>query len=662
MTKVLVANRGEIACRIFATAKRIGYGTVAVYSEPDAGARHVEMADEAVALGGYTASQSYLVIEAIIEAARQTGATLIHPGYGFLSENVDFAHAVTEAGLVFVGPPPEAVAIMGSKRRAKALMQQVGVPTLPGFHGADASDSDLIAAATEIGFPVLVKASAGGGGKGMRIVSEPAALAEALAAARRESQSAFGSGELIVEKYLQDPRHIEVQVFADSHGNVVHLFDRDCSVQRRHQKILEEAPAPGLASATRDAMAAAAIEAARAVDYVGAGTVEFLVDSDESFYFLEMNTRLQVEHGITELVTGQDLVEWQLEVAQGNALPRRQEELVCSGHAIEARLYAEDPQRDFLPTVGTIGLWQQPSGDRVRVDAGIRAGDVVSIHYDPLIAKVMAWGRDRAEALARLNQALDATLITGLETNREYLRQLTRPDGPFTASAHTGFVRLHPPEEDDQAIAPHAMGAAVALLANVGAEPGRPSDPWASCDGFRLNQTLARSYELGTEQNAAMATLVYNSGRLELCINGNRYPFEAQRGNDGSVSVQLADDCRELTAVDEGEKLIIFFEGNRFILRPRCRQFQKSADDSQAADGALRSPMPGTVTSLRVSAGKRVEEGQVLAVVEAMKMEHAIVAPAAGEVVAVHVPEGATLAEGDLVVTLATGAEAANTG
>lgn len=652
MTKVLVANRGEIACRVIATAKRLGYGSVAVFSVPDAHARHVEMADESVALGGYTASESYLVIDAIIDAARRTGATLIHPGYGFLSENVDFARAVTDAGLIFVGPPPEAVAIMGSKRRAKALMEAVGVPTLPGFHGADASDSELIAAAKNIGYPVLVKASAGGGGKGMRIVWEAAALKEAIAAARREAQSAFGSGELILEKYLQNPRHIEVQVFADSQGNSVHLFDRDCSVQRRHQKILEEAPAPGLADATREAMATAAIEAARAVDYVGAGTVEFLVDADESFYFLEMNTRLQVEHGITELVAGQDLVEWQLGVAQGGVLPRRQEEIICTGHAIEARLYAEDPQRDFLPTVGTIGLWQEPSGEHVRVDAGIRASDAISIHYDPLLAKVMAWGGDRAEALARLNQALDQTLITGVETNREYLRQLTQPEGPFADWAHTGFVGLHPPKASETPLSQHAAGAAVALLAHVDRQTGPATDPWESRDGFRLNQTLEQRFELGHGDTTVTTTLVYSGRGLELCVAGRRYPFEAKRIDRGRVSVRLANDRREVTAVDEGEQITIFFEGNRFVLLPRRRQFRKSAAETQTGDGALRSPMPGTVTSLRVAAGEGVAEGQILAVVEAMKMEHAIVAPAEGVVEAVHVLEGTVLAEGDVVITL----------
>lgn len=650
--KVLVANRGEIACRVFATAKRLGFGTVAVYSAPDANARHVEMADESVALGGHTASESYLVIEAVIEAAHSTGATLVHPGYGFLSENVDFARAVADAGLIFVGPPAEAVAIMGSKREAKALMEQVGVPTLPGFHGADADDSDLAAAAKEIGLPVLVKASAGGGGKGMRIVSKAAALPEAIAAARREAQSAFGNSELIIEKYLQNPRHIEIQVFADHDGNVVHLFDRDCSVQRRHQKILEEAPAPGLSAATRDAMASAAVAAARAVDYVGAGTVEFLVDGEEAFYFLEMNTRLQVEHGITELVTGQDLVEWQLGVAQGNPLPRRQEELECTGHAIEARLYAEDPYRDFLPTVGTVDFWQEPRAEHVRVDAGIKPGDAVSIHYDPLLAKIMAWGSDRTEALARLRRALDDTLIVGVETNREYLRQLTHPGGPFTSFANTGFVGLHPPCASQHELPSHGIAATVAVLANADAGPELAPDPWASKDGFRLSQTLERRYVLDVGEDSVTATLRYRPGGLELGVGGSYRSLDARLHAHGRVSVQLADDLREVTIVDGGEQLTVFIEGERFVLRPRCRQFRKPLEEGQAAEGTLRSPMPGTVTSLRAKAGDQVEEGEVLAVVEAMKMEHAIVAPAAGTVEAVHVEKGTTLAEGDIVMTL----------
>ncbi|WP_270936671.1 acetyl-CoA carboxylase biotin carboxylase subunit, partial [Falsiroseomonas oryzae] len=440
---LLIANRGEIACRVIRTARRMGLRTVAVFSDADADAMHVAMADAAVRLGPAPARESYLNIPALLDAARATGAEAIHPGYGFLSENAEFAEACAAAGLIFVGPPPAAIRAMGSKAAAKALMERAGVPLVPGYHGEDQSDATLRAAAMRIGFPILVKASAGGGGKGMKIARDATELEEAIALARGEAVSAFGDDRLLLERYLTKPRHIEVQVFADTQGNVVHLFERDCSIQRRHQKVVEEAPAPGMSPERRAAMGKAACDAARAIGYVGAGTVEFISEGD-TFAFMEMNTRLQVEHPVTEAITGQDLVAWQLRVAAGEPLPLTQDQLRIAGHAIEVRLYAEDPARDFAPSVGTLKHLALPDGEGIRVDAGVRGGDTIPIHYDPMVAKVIAQGADREEARRRLLRALNATEVVGVRTNLPLLRAIVATPAFAAADLDTGFIARHP--------------------------------------------------------------------------------------------------------------------------------------------------------------------------------------------------------------------------
>jgi len=496
-SKILIANRGEIACRVMRTAKRLAIRTVAVYSDADEGALHVALADEAYPIGPAAARESYLSIEKILAAARASGAEAIHPGYGFLSENAEFAEACAEAGIVFIGPPAAAIRAMGSKSAAKALMEKAGVPLVPGYHGADQDAALLAKEAKKVGFPVLIKAASGGGGKGMRIVESAADFAAALASAKREAKASFGDDTVLIEKYLTRPRHIEMQIFADRHGNCVHLFERDCSVQRRHQKVVEEAPAPGMDVARRKAMGAAAIAAAKAVAYVGAGTIEFIAEGDDLF-FMEMNTRLQVEHPVTEMITGTDLVEWQLRIAAGEKLPKRQDELQISGHAIEVRLYAEDPTRDFLPATGTLHHLRVPEGDpHIRVDTGVREGDAISIHYDPMIAKLIAWGADRAAALRRLGAALDRYEIVGVTTNRDFLARLaTAPD--FAAGGvDTGIIARHrdaliPPP----AAAPPRIVAAAALSllldqaaaseAAAIASPD-PYSPWHSRQGWRLN-------------------------------------------------------------------------------------------------------------------------------------------------------------------------------
>jgi len=442
---ILIANRGEIACRIIKSCRRLGIGTVAVYSDVDVGARHVALADTAVSLGSAPATDSYLNIAAIIEAARQTGADAVHPGYGFLAENADFARACADAGLIFIGPTPEAMAAMGNKRAARELVAAAGVPVLPGYDRAEQENAHFHAAAAEIGYPVMVKAAAGGGGKGMRLVAGPDELDEALAAARRESQQAFGSDELLLEKALIRPRHVEVQVFGDRQGQIIHLGERECSIQRRHQKVIEEAPAPNLSADLRQKLGETAVLAAQTINYTNAGTVEFLLDADDNFYFLEMNTRLQVEHPVTELVTGLDLVAWQIKVAEGEPLPLTQAEITLSGHAIEARLYAENPANDFLPVTGQVALWQPPTGEGVRVDHGLQTGDEVSIYYDPLLAKIIAHGPDRKTAVRRLRRALNQSALLGLTTNLPFLRQVAGHAAFWAGELHTGFLADHFP-------------------------------------------------------------------------------------------------------------------------------------------------------------------------------------------------------------------------
>ncbi len=627
--KLLIANRGEIACRIIRTARRMGIATVAVYSDADANALHVAMADEAVRIGPPPPRESYLRGDAILAAARQTGAEAIHPGYGFLSENADFAEACAAAGIVFVGPPPAAIRAMGGKSQAKALMAEAGVPLVPGYHG-EAQDFDTLQnAAAEIGFPLLVKASAGGGGKGMRIVTEPANLWDGITAAKREAASAFGDDRVLIERYLTRPRHIEIQVFADSHGNTFSLFERDCSLQRRHQKVMEEAPAPGLSPAQRAEMGAAAVAAARAVGYVGAGTVEFISEGG-SFHFMEMNTRLQVEHPVTEAITGLDLVEWQLRVAAGEHLPWTQESLAIQGHAIEARLYAEDPTRDFLPSVGILTHLRLP--DHVRVDAGVRAGDRISPDYDPMIAKIIAHGPDRETALRRLAAALAATEVAGVQTNLSLLHRLAEHPAFRTGGVDTGFIAreaatlLAVPALPDVAIA----AAALAVLDERSAAAGH--DPWSAGDGFRLNAASERRVVLRAE---ARVIAVTDSGDGLLHWDGTGHPPGA---------------ARRLPVRITAEQVQVFVKAESFA-------FQRidplaPPDTAAAAGGRIVSPIPGRVVAVLVAAGDAVAAGQKLIVLEAMKMELSLTAPAAGIVADLRCAVGERVEEGVELVIL----------
>jgi 3-methylcrotonyl-CoA carboxylase alpha subunit len=651
---LLVANRGEIAVRIFKTARNMGLRCLAVFSEADRNALHVRVADEAFPIGPAPARESYLVGAKIIEAALAGGADAIHPGYGFLAENAEFAEAVAAAGLIFVGPPPTAIRAMGRKSAAKTLMQQAGVPLVPGYHGVDQSDSVLAGAAKSIGFPVLIKASAGGGGKGMKVVANPTDFADQLASARREAKAAFGDDTVLVERYLTRPRHIEVQVFADSHGNCVHLFERDCSVQRRHQKVIEEAPAPGLTPARRQAMGAAAIAAARAVGYVGAGTVEFIAEGDE-FYFMEMNTRLQVEHPVTEAITGQDLVAWQILVARGEALPLAQAQLAIKGHAVEARLYAEDPDKGFLPQTGRLTHLRFPDG--VRVDQGVAAGDEVTHHYDPMIAKVITHGPDRGSAIDRLAAALRATEIAGATTNRRLLSRILSHHAFAAGDVDTGFIERH----HDALFAPPAVEptrafalAALALRGREAKETWRdPADrfsPWALAGPFVPNLPARFEIILSRGEDRRKIIAETRQGATWLTLGERVIAAEASLADDGALSARL--DGAKLTAraIFSSDEVTVFFGGEDMTFRavdPR------EADlDSAHAGGKLTSPMPGTVIALFVHVAERVLKGTPLAVVEAMKMEHVIRAPHDGIVKTVNVAEGDVVAEGIELVVL----------
>ncbi|HEX7037371.1 MAG TPA: biotin carboxylase N-terminal domain-containing protein [Pseudomonadales bacterium] len=642
---LLIANRGEIACRIIRTARRLGIATVAVYSDADADAEHVRQADRAVRIGPPPAADSYLNVDALLTAARATGADAIHPGYGFLSENADFAEACEAAGIAFVGAPAAAIRAMGSKIEAKRLVAAAGAPVVPGYQGDDQSDATLTAEAERIGWPLLIKASAGGGGKGMRRVDDPAEFPAALAGARREARGAFGDDRVLLERYLTAPKHLEVQILADGAGNVLHLFERDCSVQRRHQKIIEEAPGPLVDEDLRQALGEAAVRAAAAIDYRGAGTVEFIAETAVEaetvpFFFMEMNTRLQVEHPVTEAITGLDLVEWQLRVAAGERLPMRQCDLVRHGHAIEARVYAENPRRQFLPSTGRLARVRLPND--VRVDSGIATGDAVTVHYDPMLAKVIAHGRDRADALARLDRALATTEIAGVEHNVGFLRAvLAAPafrDGRYTT---------HLVDDSGDALVP-ARGAAgwvAAALALRAAMAG--TGAWDTADGFRLNQPSAFVVELSHDGVTRRVALTAETARLD----DDEMPLGAVAVSGDSVRFRLADEVVRATVVRDGDDLFVIRGGD-------TERFRRPALDvtafAHAASGAehIASPMPGQVIALSVQAGDEVSAGQVLLVIEAMKMEHTVVAPRAGKVAAVACRVGDRVEEGVELVTL----------
>jgi 3-methylcrotonyl-CoA carboxylase alpha subunit len=644
--KILIANRGEIACRVAATAKRLGVASVAVYSDADAQAKHVAICDEAVHVGGSSAAQSYLNIAKIIDAALQTGAQAIHPGYGFLSENEAFALACENAGIVFIGPPVDAISAMGSKAAAKALMHSAAVPLVPGYHGDNQDASLLQEEADAMGYPVLLKASAGGGGKGMRVVERSADFAAALASCKREAASSFGNDRVLIEKYLLRPRHVEVQVFADRHGNAVYLFDRDCSVQRRHQKVLEEAPAPGLSDGVRRAMGEAAVAAARAVNYVGAGTVEFIMTGEGQFYFMEMNTRLQVEHPVTEMVTGLDLVEWQLRVASGETLPLSQDELRVTGHALEARIYAENPSRGFLPSTGTLKHMRMPdavefvTGGRVRVDSGVREGDTITPFYDPMIAKLIVHGRDRDDALQLMARALHGCEIVGPQTNIEFLHRIVKSE-PFTAGdLDTGLIERH----HDALFAPSAVPvdhtlalACAALLSREGGE-AHGTSPWDALSHWRMSGGYRQDLNwraVGSDgELLAVFTRDSTSGHADnkqLELFGKTHVFDWAHAGEPHAFVVLIGDTRIKGRVFiDGDIFHVFYQGET-----RAFEWQNllaHAADAEHGEGRLTAPMPGKVIAVLVEAGASVEKGAPLLVMEAMKMEHTIVAPAAGTV------------------------------
>lgn len=653
---LLIANRGEIACRIIQTARRMGIRTVAVFSDADADALHVRMADTAIRLGPAPASESYLDIDKVIDAARQAGADAIHPGYGFLSERASFARAVDKAGLIFVGPSADAIDAMGSKSASKALMTKASVPLVPGYHGKKQDIKTLGKAAEDAGYPVLVKASAGGGGKGMRVVPEAKDLKSAVDGAAREAKAAFGDQHLMIEKYLPKARHVEIQVFGDRHGNYVYLFERDCSLQRRHQKVIEEAPAPGISQKLREAMGTAAVNAARAVDYVGAGTVEFLL-SGEDFYFIEMNTRLQVEHPVTEAITGEDLVEWQLRVAGGEALPKSQDELRISGHAFEARLYAEDPDRGYLPQTGTLTHLKFPSGAGVRIDTGIAPGDKVSVHYDPMLAKIISYGPDRAAALETLQQALVETEIAGVGTNLDFLLGVSKTK-PFTnAKVDTGWLdRTKAPKSGwgRQLTADHNahIHAALFVLRERGIAACHRADrsqdrfsPWFHSDGWRANDIGYQEIYLSDRTNdgvpVAVRARAIEPGGYDIEFADQR--FRARQIDQGMVEISgVRCESRIAGSVDAG--LTVFSDDGRFeieIIDPAA----SDAEESAGADG-LRSPMPGKIVSVFVKAGQKVSKGTPLLIMEAMKMEHTILAPADGTVASIAYMGGAQIEEG----------------
>jgi 3-methylcrotonyl-CoA carboxylase alpha subunit len=704
--KILIANRGEIACRVAATAHRMGVQTVAVYSDADADAKHVHACDEAVHIGGSAPKDSYLRWERIIEAAKATGAQAIHPGYGFLSENEEFATACANAGLVFIGPPAPAIRAMGLKAESKRLMEKAGVPLVPGYHGADQDPVLLRKEALHIGYPVLIKASAGGGGKGMRIVDQPHDFDAALASCKREAINSFGDDAVLVEKYVQRPRHIEIQVFGDSQGNCVWLFERDCSVQRRHQKVLEEAPAPGLTPALRKQMGEAAVAAARAVGYVGAGTVEFIVeqvsrhsraggnpehsgagaldprlrgddaavrgddaavrgddaavrgdDNEMNFFFMEMNTRLQVEHPVTEAITGLDLVEWQLRVAAGEPLPLRQEDVRMHGHAIEARICAENPDNSFLPATGTLRVYRKPqctaferanrsdTGVAVRIDDGVREGDAISPYYDSMVAKLIVHAATREEALARLDQALGQTHIVGLATNVQFLRHVVASESFAQANLDTALIEREKAvlfHQEPVGLAQAAAAAVAQTLLDEKALEGR--DPFSRRDGWRSHGVTTRRFQFEFHGKMHEAQLAYlHDGALTLAIGGSAGPLEFGRIGDG-IDLRYGGQRQTVSVYSTGELHHVFTP--RGATRILATNLLAHAGEGLTDLGRLTAPMPGKVVSFSVKAGDKVSKGQALAVMEAMKMEHTIAAPADGLVAEVLYAPGDQVAEG----------------
>ena len=667
--KILIANRGEIACRVAATARRLGIKSVAVYSDADANARHVAACDEAVRIGEAAPRDSYLRWNRIIEAAEATGAQAIHPGYGFLSENEDFAQACADAGIAFIGPPPSAIRAMGLKAESKQLMEQAGVRLVPGYHGADQDPSLLRREADRIGYPVLIKASAGGGGKGMRVVSAGHEFDAALASCKREAINSFGDDSVLIERYVQSPRHIEIQVFFDSYGNGVYLFERDCSVQRRHQKVLEEAPAPGMTPELRYQMGEAAVAAARAVNYVGAGTVEFICEQDGQFYFMEMNTRLQVEHPVTEAITGHDLVEWQLRVAAGQPLPATQADLWIHGHAIEARICAENPEANFLPATGTLSVLQWPAhvnfrrteaGSNepaaVRVDTGVDAGDAITPYYDSMIAKLIVWGQDREQALARLDAALAGTHVVGVVNNVAFLRRVAKTASFSQARLDTALIERERDALFGRAGLPlDVVAAGIAARAIALQQQSVGADPWSRRDGWRMYGTSVRRFDLEWQGQSLEVLLTSQHGGGALLKAGDvEVAFASRALGDNRYDVVLGagSDTRRfaLTVYQVGEQVSVF--AAQGSAQATVVDTLAHAGEGHKEAGRLTAPMPGKVIAYLVKAGDAIKTGQPLAVLEAMKMEHTIAAPRDGTVAELLFAPGDQVSEGGELLTL----------
>ncbi len=657
---ILIANRGEIACRVIRTARRMGLHCIAIYSEADAAAPHVALADSAFCIGAAPAAESYLKSDVILAVAKEAGAEAIHPGYGFLSENAGFAEVCSAAGIAFVGPPAAAIRAMGSKSEAKALMERAGVPLVPGYHG-DAQDADALQEeAGRLGFPLMVKASAGGGGKGMRVVADVQDFATGLEAARREAMAAFGDDHVLLERFLPAPRHVEIQVFRDDHGNAVHLFERDCSSQRRHQKVIEEAPAPGLPEALRQAMGEAAISAAAAIDYRGAGTVEFLFDG-EAFYFMEMNTRLQVEHPVTEMITGVDLVEWQLRVAAGEALPLTQKELTISGHAIEARIYAEDPGNGFLPSTGRLlYLGFPPEEDGLRVDSGVRQGDAVTVYYDPMIAKVIAWGEDRETALRRLDRALVQTEIAGVTSNVAFLRAILGHAVFRKGAPDTGFIDRQresllpePGPVPDKALAAVALAemrwrSRQARLAAAGS--GDPHSPWQLTNGWRLNSETHSDLTFIDGEHSFLISLHFGPDGLSLALPSGEQAVRFEEVAEDFYAIRLGQESFRARVLGDGEQRWVLIDGSVFVLA--LQDLLHGAPAEAAGGGRITAPMPGKVMAVLVGEGEKVAQGAPLLRLEAMKMEHTLTAPHDGRVEALNCVAGELVDEGNELVVL----------
>jgi 3-methylcrotonyl-CoA carboxylase alpha subunit len=659
-SKILIANRGEIACRVAATARRLGIRTVAVYSDADARAKHVAACDEAVRIGSAAASESYLRIESIISEAKRTGSEAIHPGYGFLAENPEFASACAKAGIVFIGPPISAIHAMGSKSAAKDLMIQAGVPVVPGYHGSNQDLDFLRSQADAIGYPVMIKAAAGGGGKGMRIVQARDRFQSDVESCRREAKNSFGDDRLLIERYVTRPRHIEIQVFADTHDNCVYLFERDCSVQRRHQKVIEETPAPGLTQDRRTAMGQAAVKAAQAVGYTSAGTVEFIVDQQGNFFFMEMNTRLQVEHPVTELVTGLDLVEWQLLVAAGSPLPLSQDQLAIAGHAIETRIYAENPEKGFIPSTGKLSVLRTPAAVEfeagrppgeilIRVDSGVREGDTITADYDPMIAKLIVWGQDRSHALSQAQQSLSEFVVLGLHTNISFLQRVIRCSDFAEAVLDTGLIERN---QDSLLSSPASVSYGTIALATAallkteqtGSVVDDPYSPWRATSGWRLNSIYKRSLRWLVNNREIETTVIYAPSGIMLETGGIAYPLSVQSVHNNDLSLTAGTLTISGQVYSEGPVHHVFESGEHTVLEWLDPLTHTHAAETR--EGELTAPMPGKIVAVHVASGDKVKKGAPLIAMEAMKVEYTIQAPANGTIQDVLFTVGEQVTEG----------------